>query len=130
MNKMELIFAPGTSPEMRKMAEQLPPYDLLKAYRDATVAFNTHDIVLVVATGEEVEGFHAFPRSAYIEKAFRRWSEQQKALHPLASNAAHKRLQAPAESPAFWLVIEMPDQDAIACCAIAAYLHRDAAAVS
>jgi hypothetical protein len=130
VNKTELIFAPGTSPEMKKIAEQLPPYDLLKAYREATHTFNTTDIVLVVAGGVDIDGFHAFPRGAYIEKAFRRWTEQQKAIHPLVKDPAHKRLQTPADSPAFWLVVEIPAQDVITCCAIGAYLHRDLSATS
>ena len=115
---------------MRKVAESLPPYDLLKAYREATRTFNTTDIVLVVAAGENVEGFQAFPRSAYIEQAFRRWTEQQRSVHPIAKDPAHKRMQMPADSPAFWLVVEMHEQGIIGCCAIGAYLQRDAAALS
>jgi hypothetical protein len=124
MNKTELILAPGTSPQMKEIVEQLPPYDLLKAYREARRAFDTNDIVLVVATGAEVEGFHAFPRSAYIEKAFGRWTEQQKAVHPLSKEPAYRRLQTPMDSQAFWLVVEMHEEDAVACCAIGAYLHK------
>jgi hypothetical protein len=123
MNQTELILAPGTSPNMKKIAESLPPYDLLKAYREARHAFGTSDIVLVISEGN-LEGFQAFPRSAYIEQAFRRWNETQRAAHPLAKDPAHKRMQMPADAQAFWLVVEMPEQQAVGCCAIGTYLHR------
>lgn len=124
MNKTELIIDHGTSPKMKQIAESLPPYDLLKAYREARATFNTADVVLVVAPSSDLEGFHAFPRGAYIEKAFVRWNGTQRAAHPLARDPAHKRLQMPAESMCFWLVVEMPDDDAVGCVAIGAYLHK------
>jgi hypothetical protein len=123
MNKTELIIAPGTSPKMKKIAESLPPYDLLKAYREARHTFNTSDIVVVVSQGD-VEGFQVFPRSTYVEQAFRRWNEVQRAAHPLAKEAAYKRLQMPAEAQAFWLVVEMPESESVGCCAIGTYLHK------
>ena len=121
MNKTELILAPGTSPRMRKIAESIPPYDLLKAYRDAVRVFDNTDIVLVVAENN-VEGFQAFPRGAYIEQAFRRWNDHQRAAHPIAQ-PAHKKMQMPVDSPAFWLVVEMPESGEAGFCAIGAYLH-------
>jgi hypothetical protein len=123
MNKTELIIAPGTSPGMKKIAESIPPYDLLKAYREARQVFNTPDIVLVVAQGN-AEGFQASPRSTYIEQAFRRFTEHQRNAHPLVRDPAHRRMQMPADALAFWLVVEMPEQQAVGCCAIGAYLHR------
>jgi hypothetical protein len=123
MNKTELILAPGTSEGMRKTVESLPPYDLLKAYRDARATFNTPDIVLVIHEGND-DGFIASPRSVYIEKAFVRWNETQRAAHPLARDTAQKRHQMPVDALAFWLVLEMPQQEAVGCCAIAAYLHK------
>ena len=45
MNKTELIIAHGTSDGMKKIAESLPPYDLLRAYREARATFNTPDIL-------------------------------------------------------------------------------------
>ncbi len=123
MNKTELIFAQGTSDGMKKIAQSIPPYDLLRAYREARATFNTPDIVLVVHQGND-EGFLASPRAAYIEKAFVRWSEVQRAAHPLARDPAQKRLQMPSEALAFWLVVEMPEDGAVGCCAIGAYLHK------
>lgn len=125
MNATELIFAQGTSEPMKQLAQQIPPYDLLKAYRDATIAFASRDVVLVVASGTtEEQGFVAMPRSAYIEKAFARWNNKQRSIHPLAKESAHKKMKMPAESPAFWLVIEDHDNGAMSCCAIGAFLHE------
>jgi hypothetical protein len=125
MNKTELILAPGTSPKLKELVERLPPYDLLKAYREARTHFNTPDIVLVVVADVELSGFQAFPRPAYIEKAFVRWNEAQRAAHPLVRESANKKLQMPADSLGFWLVVEMHEANAVACCAVGAYLHKE-----
>ena len=114
---------------MQKVAESMPPYDLLKAYREATQAFNTPDVVLLVIEGE-IEGFQAMPRTAYIEQAFRRWNDKQRRVHPLARESAHKRLKMPAEAPAFWLVVEFPESQEVGCCAIGAVPHVAAPAVN
>lgn len=124
MNKTELIIAPGTSDGMKKIAEALPPYDLLRAYREARHTFNTPDVVLVIHQGND-EGFLASPRSEYIEKAFIRFNEIQRMAHPLVRETAQKKLQMPIEALAFWLVVEMPEADAVGCCAIGAYLHKE-----
>jgi hypothetical protein len=125
VTKTELILAPGTSPQMKEIAEALPPYDLLKAYREARQHFGTPDIVLVVVARDtkDADGFQAFSRSAYIEQAFRRWTDTQKKIHPLARESAHKKMQLPRDGIAFWLVVEMPELDAVGCCAIGAFLH-------
>jgi hypothetical protein len=124
MRATQLFFAPGTSEPMQKLAQAIPPYDLLKAYRDATVAFNTTDVVLILAVkDEQVEGFVAKPRSSYVEEAFVRWSPVQRAMHPLARESAHKKTNLPKETPAFWLVIESEEKGAMLCCAIGSYLQ-------
>ena len=123
MNATELIFAAGTSEAVQKVARRLPPFDLLKAYRDARIAFNTGDIVIAVTDGD-VSGFTAMPRPVYVEEAFRRWTDEQKKLHPLPKESARKKLKMPDEFPAFWLVIQFPDDGAIMCCAIGAYLRE------
>jgi len=131
VNKTELIIAPGTSDGMKKLVESLPPYDLLKAYREVRATFNTPDVVLVVHQKDsgflqgDGDGIHAFPRAAYIEKAFVRWNEVQRSAHPLVRDSAQKKLQMPTEALAFWLVVEMPEQDAVGSCAIGAYLHKE-----
>ena len=122
MNATQLFFAPGTSEPMKKLAQSLPPYDLLKAYREATVAFSTTDVVLVLAVRDnQVVGFVAKPREAYIEEAFRQWTPAQRAIHPLASSAAHKKVQLPQDAPSFWLVIESEEKGAVMCCAIGTF---------
>jgi hypothetical protein len=131
MNKTELIIAPGTSDGLKKIVESLPPYDLLRAYRQARATFNTPDIVLVVHQKDggflqgDGDGILASPRDAYVEKAFVRWSEKLRAAHPLPRETAQKRLQMPTEALAFWLVVEMPEHDAVGSCAIGAYLHKE-----
>jgi hypothetical protein len=131
MNKTELIIAPGTSEGMKKIVETLPPYDLLRAYREARSTFRTPDVVLVVHQRDggflqnDGDGILASPRSEYIEKAFVRWNESLRAAHPLCRESAQKRLQMPELALAFWLVVEMPEHDAVGSCAIGAYLHKE-----
>lgn len=121
MNATQLFFAPGTPEPMRKLAVSIPPYDLLKAYRDATIAFNTTDIVLILHTQDgDVDGFVAKPRQAYIDDAFRRWSDKQRQIHPIPRESAHQAVKLPNERPAFWLVIESEEKGAMMCCAIGA----------
>lgn len=124
MNKTELILAPGTSPKMKELVERLPPYDLLKAYREARQHLNTSDIVLVVVTDRELEGFQAFPRSEYIEQAFKRWKPEQRKAHPCARESAQRKLQMPQDSLAFWLVLEMHEASGVGFVAVGAYLHK------
>jgi hypothetical protein len=114
---------------MTKIAESLPTYDLLRAYREASRTFNTPDIVLVVAK-EDVQSFDAFPRSVYIEKALRHFSDFQRGAHPVVRESAHKKLQMPVEAPAFWLAFEMPDMGGVGYCAIGAYLRQTEPAAS
>jgi hypothetical protein len=123
MNAVELFIAPGTDKQMKEAAQALPPYDLLKAYREAQTTFNTNDVVLVVSALQP-EGFTAMTRSAYIEQAFRRWSPAQRKIHPLTKETAHKALKVPADTPAWWLVLELPDSHAIGFCAIGAFHHE------
>jgi hypothetical protein len=117
----QLIIAPGTSDRMKKIVQSIPPYDLLLAYRQARHAFRTPDIVLVV-NQENEEGLMAFPRDAYLEKAFKRWTAKQKKVHPVAKAPAHKSLQMPLESNAFWLAVELPKEGAVAYAAIGAMI--------
>lgn len=119
---IELIIAQGTSEQMKKAAQALPAYDLLKAYREARAAFNTNDIVLVVSEIQP-DGFTAMPRASYIEQAFRRWSAEQRKIHPLTKESAHKKLKVPQDTPAWWLVFEAPDSGAVGFVAIGAFSH-------
>jgi len=122
MGKIELFLGPNTGDRMRQIAQSIPPHDLLKAYREASEHFGTKDIVLIVVPAE-ADGIHAFPRPVYVEQAFRRFNEEQRSHHPLAKESAQRRLTMPVDRPAFWLVVESPDDDAIGCCAVGA-IHR------
>lgn len=117
MGTSQLFTGPGTSDRMKKIAESLPPYDLIKAYRDARDHFGTDDIVLVVVP-DEMEGFTAQPRAIYIENALKRWSAEQRVHLPLAQKSAHQHLQLPIERPAFWLAVESPQDGAVGHVAI------------
>lgn len=121
---VELFIAPGTSDQLKNLVQRIPPYDLLKAYRDARMTFNTNDIVLAVSTHDDAEGFTAMPRAAYIDQAFKQWTDKQRKMHPLAGESAHKKLKVPADTPAWWLVVEFPDSGAVTCCAIGAFKHE------
>jgi hypothetical protein len=132
MNKNELIFAPGTSEQMKRVATTIPPYDLLKAYREARQHFGSPDIALVVVEGQELDGFQAFTRAAYIEEAFKRWGQKDRELfakHPI-SVTAQKRCNVPADANAFWLIIESPKDEGIGYVAISIFLHREESALS
>lgn len=123
MNATQLFFAPGTTDQMKKLAQNIPAYDLLKAYREARATFNTNDIVLIIADSDP-EGFIAKPRSVYVNEAFRKWTQHQRAAHPLAKESAHSKVKLPSDMPAFWLVMEFHEKDAVACCAIGAVLQN------
>jgi hypothetical protein len=129
MRATGLFFAPGTSKPMQELAQTIPPFDLLNAYREATVAFNSTDIVLVLAAQDgEVKGFVAKTRASYIDEAFGKWSPAQRKMHPLCNHSAHKKTSLPAEVPAFWLVIQAEDKGAVLCCAIGSHLERQTVA--
>ncbi len=117
MGQSQLFTGPGTSDRMKQIAESLPPYDLLKAYRDARAHFGTDDIVLIVVP-DEVDGFVAQPRAVYMEKALVRWNAQQRVHLPLAQKSAHQHLMLPTERPAFWLAVESPKDGAVGHVAI------------
>jgi len=118
---IELFFAQGTDEKVKRAAQNYPPYDLLKAYRDAQAAFNTNDIVLVVTDGQP-EGLAAYPRSAYIAEAFRQWGPERLKIHPV-SEPARKKLKVPQDLPAWWFAMQFPDSGAIVFCAIGAFSH-------
>ncbi len=114
---------------MEQVARSLPPYDLLKAYREARRTFGVSDVVLVVVDGA-LDGFVAKPRAAYVEEAFRKWKEAMRAAHPLAKESAHKRLKLPADADAWWLVVEFHDTGEVGCVAIGTVVTQKLVAAS
>jgi hypothetical protein len=116
MVKSSLEFAPGTSEPTKKLVQGIPPYDLLVAYRNAVKEFGSADIVLLIAIkDEEPTAFEAMTRSTYVAQAF---NNAAKRAHPMARESAHKKMCMPADTAAFWLVVEMRDKDAVVTCAI------------
>jgi hypothetical protein len=102
---------------MEKIANTIPPYDLLKAYRDASRAFGTRDVVLIVAE-DDADGFIAKPRSVYIDEAFRRWNPSMRAMHPVTKESAHQKMKLPEDADAFWLAVEFHESGEVGYCAI------------
>jgi hypothetical protein len=108
MIKSSLEFAQGTDETTKRLVQSIPPYDLLTAYREAMFKFGTPDIVLLIgAVDEEVVGFEARPRTAYIEQAF---NAAAKKVYPIAKESAHQKMMMPKDCAAFWLVLELEDQ--------------------
>jgi hypothetical protein len=95
----------------------------MQSYREARHIFRSPDIILI--SNEYTGATVAAQRSAYVEQAFLRWNEVQRAAHPLVQGSAQKKLQMPEDALAFWLVVEKPEEDMVVCCAIGAYVHHE-----
>jgi hypothetical protein len=122
MIKTSLEFAPGTHADVKRMAQAVPPYDLLKAYREATVKFGVTDIVLLIALSRgEVINFEAWPRQDWMQQAM---NDAARKTHPVARASAHKKMKMPASSPAFWIIFELDKQHIIPC-AVGTYQYDD-----
>jgi len=116
MIKSSLEFAPGTSEPTKKLVSGIPPYDLLVAYRNAVKEFGSTDIVLLIAIKDgERAAFEAMTRATYVVQAF---NTAARGVHPMAREPAHRRMSMPADTTAFWLVVELRDKDAVVTCAI------------
>ena len=103
---VHLGFAPGTTDDCKKLVQKLPPADLFDAYRQGRHEFKTSDIVLVVAA-QDHEIVSAWPRAEYVKGALSRNNPKQLATLTIASKSAHQVMLLPAESDAFWLVVEV-----------------------
>jgi hypothetical protein len=120
--RTSLEFAPETHPNVKALAQSVPAFDLLTAYRKAAHAFSTTDVVLVIAVhDEEVRDFQAMPRAAYVAKSMNRSAQL---LHPVARESAHQKMKMPVDSPAFWVVFELHDKHTIVPCAIGSYKYE------
>jgi hypothetical protein len=116
MVKSSLEFAPGTAEPTRKLVQSLPPYDLLVAYRNAVKEFNSADIVLLVGVqGGEVGAFEAMTRATYVTQAF---NATARGIHPMARESAHKKMSMPPDTAAFWIAVELRDDDTVITCAV------------
>lgn len=102
-------FAPGTTEDCQRLVTRLfqEPGAVLGAYREARRQFRTGDIVLVTAENDP-SGFEAMPRGHYVAKlrgGLGRGGEKLLANLGIASQSAQKVASLPAESHAFWLVV-------------------------
>jgi hypothetical protein len=101
--EFDLEFSPGIPAELQKEIMQLlPAQDLISAYRMGMSTYHTRDIVLVVAR-HDTEIINAFPRREYVRQAL---NDAARKKARVASESAHKVARVPAETDAFWLVIE------------------------
>jgi hypothetical protein len=113
----DLEFAPGTTPDCKRLVSQLfhESGAVLGAYRMARARFRSGDIVLVTAE-DDPSGFRAAPRMHYIEhlrKGFGRNGAPLLAILGIAQQSAHKVASLPWESDAFWLVVNRRDASPI-----------------
>ena len=107
---IHLDFAPGTTDDCKRLVQQhLTPNDLFDAYRLARHTYSSGDIVLVIAA-HDPEIINGFPRSEYIKSALGRNTRAQLAVLGIANRSAHQVMMLPADSDAFWLVIEKRGQ--------------------
>jgi hypothetical protein len=107
-----LEFAPGTTEDcQRLMAQLFKPGELLGAYRMARQRFGVSDLVLVTAQ-QDGSGFEAMVRSHYVGRLRRGLGRNgAKMLEALGvvHQSAHQVVRMPADSDAFWLVINRRD---------------------
>ncbi len=100
MLQIGLDFAPGTTDDCKKLVRNISPDDLFNAYRLGRHSYNTGDLVVVV-DNEDHENFQAWPRSEYVKRAV------HNEAFTIAKQSAHQVMLLPAESDAFWLVVEV-----------------------
>jgi|SRR5580700_2995494 hypothetical protein len=107
-----LEFAVGTTDDCKRLATDLfKPGELLGAYRLARQKFRTSDIVLVTAQ-HDGSGFEAMIRPHYVgrlRQGLGRNGAKMLATLGVAHKSAHQVASLPAESDAFWLVINRKD---------------------
>ena len=110
-----LEFAPGTTDECKRLVAKLfQPGEILGAYKQARAAFQTGDLVLVVAE-QNPEGFNVEPRIAYLKRLRQTLGVHARKTMPalgISHKSAHSVVQLPFEDDAMWLIItrgqEMP----------------------
>jgi hypothetical protein len=123
MVKTSLVCAAGTPDEVKRMAQAVPPYDLLKAYREGSQKLGSTDLILVIAMDRgEAVSLKAWRRVDFVEQA--PLNEVARRAHPIARESAHKKMKIPPAYPAFWLGFEM-DGRALITCAIGSYRYNE-----
>ena len=120
MIRSGLEFAPGTTDDCKKLVGSLfQPSDLLGAYREMRVKLKSGDLV-IVASNQEPE-FRVETRLAYVNRlkdalgARNSGKRLPAAYEILAFQSAHRVVQLPSESEAFWLVIERGRELPVIC---------------
>ncbi|RPH62415.1 MAG: hypothetical protein EHM89_05595 [Acidobacteria bacterium] len=120
MIRTGLDFAPGTTDASKKLIGSLfEPKQLLSAYRAARAQFHTGDLVLTVSE-QNLSGFEATPRTAYIAsaKAINGAKPMPLFLRGLEAKSAQAVMELPFESDAMWLIVVRGTQDVPVMCVI------------
>ena len=117
MIRTTLDFAPGTTEPCKQLVMQsFDPATLLEAYRGKRIDLRTGDLVLVGSTYDPT--LKAVKRLDYVE-IVKRGIEQRTGrpgkmpaiFEVLEHQTAHKIVQLPFDSVAFWLVVARGDQE-------------------
>jgi hypothetical protein len=124
--KTGLEFMPGTTDDSKKVVLRMfRPGDLLNAYRTAKKAFNSGDVVL--AASDQAPGIQYAKRIEYVTKHLRRIFGKRAAEFRMWADSAQSVMKLPAESEAFWLIVELQKLDMPIMCVIYAVPYQVAA---
>ena len=122
--KTGLEFAPGTTDDCKRVVGRMfKPADLLGAYKEAKSKFNTRDIVLVASDhGPEI---HYFKRIEYAMKVLRPALGRRAVELRLWGDSAQTVMRLPADSDAFWLIVDLEGAEVPIMCVIFAVPYAE-----
>lgn len=116
MLRTGLEFATGTTDASKRVIGRMfQPGDLLEAYRQARVKFNTGDIVLAASDqGPEIQYMTRIEYAKHLKQVFGPRASEFK----MWAHSAQSVVSMPADSSAFWLVIDLQGADMPIMCVI------------
>ena len=116
MLRTGLEFAPGTTEASKKVIGWMfQPADLLEAYRQAKHKFGTSDIVLAASDqGPEIQYMTRLEYCKHLKQVFGARASEFK----MWSSSAQSVVKLPAESSAFWLIVDLHGADLPIMCVI------------
>lgn len=98
-----LEFAPGTAEDCKKVILGLfDPRFLLASYRKGREAYKTGDLVIVCPDSSRPDDLFIGPRTDMRDHLRRKFKFR------MPFESAHKIVQLPADSDAFWIVAPIP----------------------
>lgn len=116
MLKTGLEFAPGTTDASKRVIGRMfQPGDLFEAYRQAKDRFGTGDIVLAASDqGPEIQYMTRLEYGKHLKQIFGARASEFK----MWSNSAQSVVKLPADSNAFWLIVDLHGADMPIMCVI------------